>query len=224
MPGTLTLPVAVMQPTPPFLSPSSRKTSEPGNTAKPGKRSISAAVLLQSPELSLKPATGSGYALISRPTSAHASPSTVCRRVEAAERKNAAASGPARAREGAQDRHRPPGEGRCRRPLLPGAKKRRRSGPVAPRPPAASTFPWPPAPARSGFRDRSETHPESGRDDMVAEVADVHDGVVIGVQRHAVLGPQRHPDPGGQHVARRPRAARAEWRPVGRGERDHPAS
>ena len=67
MAGRFTFPVAVMQPAPPARKLSSRKTSEPENTAKPGKESISVRVLLQSPELSLRPTTTPGYASMRRP-------------------------------------------------------------------------------------------------------------------------------------------------------------
>ena len=58
-----TLPVAVMQPVPPFLRLSSRNTSEPANTSKLllANASSMALVFDQSPEESLAPATMPGY-------------------------------------------------------------------------------------------------------------------------------------------------------------------
>ena len=70
----LTLQVAEMQPAAPCLRPSSRNTSEPGNTSSCGCSARIAAVLLQSPEESLRPTTVSGNAFISRPISGSEKP------------------------------------------------------------------------------------------------------------------------------------------------------
>ena len=64
----LMLAVALMQPTAPARIDARRKVSLPGNTSNPDAANASrtAFVLPQSPELSLMPATLSGYALSSR--------------------------------------------------------------------------------------------------------------------------------------------------------------
>src|SRR5262245_66572639 len=65
----LTLQVAEMHPAAPCLRPSSRNTSEPGNTSSCGYSARIAAVLLQSPEESLRPTTVLGNSLNNRPMS-----------------------------------------------------------------------------------------------------------------------------------------------------------
>src|SRR4026209_1140291 len=70
----LTLQVAEMQPAAPFLRPSNRNTSEPGHTSSLGYSARIAAVLLQSPEESLRPATVLGKAFMSRPISGSEKP------------------------------------------------------------------------------------------------------------------------------------------------------
>jgi hypothetical protein len=64
------LPVAVMVPTPPTLSTSSRYRSVPANTSKFSNRSAIAFMFSKSPELSFTPQTRPGNASRSRPISA----------------------------------------------------------------------------------------------------------------------------------------------------------
>ena len=61
-----TLAQAVMQPAPPRRRVGSSSSSEPGNTAKPGKRSAAPAMFSRSPELSFMPTMVVGYSFRKR--------------------------------------------------------------------------------------------------------------------------------------------------------------